>query len=185
MLNPSTRETITVTSVRTATLTFTKSDVLYVNNQITKDLRSLSASYPSLISSDRILDLSIAMATFISNDAVGRLGFSIYDPADQNLVYHELRYRIFYGAAVARSGDGGRDFTRVSIPSTAKFKPWVGFTQKFCQAPLSKQRDVVAGTGWGLPGSSTFKGRYTGGVLSPRSEYRSGILGASMEEYSR
>ena len=168
-------------------------DVLYVAQQINRDLQSLSRAYPRILSTEDAMDLFNAYVTFLSNYAVKRLGFSIYDPAQSNLVYHEIRYEVLYGGDVAsinpsggRSGRGGIPIDAVWVPKTAKFSAWVVWSSHMLTLPKERQSQIVSGTGWLIPGrGSSFNGSYRGGTWSSIGSYVSGKIGATGKQYRK
>ena len=168
--------------VNSYTLTVTQADVLYVSHQITADLKKLAACYPRLLDSDEILRLNTAMGIFMLNDAVSRLGFSVEDPRDASLVYHELRYDIAYTGTGGRMGLGGGKLNPVWIPASAKFTPWVLWSTFMKGLPPSAQRQIVEGTGWNVPGSNPFTPKYSVDWTN-RATYGSGALEAKSREY--
>ncbi len=171
-----------MTLVHAFTLAVTQADVLYVSHQITADLKQLAACYPRLLDADEILRLNTATGIFMLNDAAECLGFSVEDPHDNSLVYHELRYDISYSGSGGRMGLGGATLSSLRIPPTAKFTPWVRWSQFMLSQSPSEQRRIIQGTGWGLPGSSTFRPRYQGSWTT-RPTYGSGLLEAKSSEY--
>jgi hypothetical protein len=171
--------------VQVVALTITQADVLYVSQQIKRDLMELSDCYPALVSQRRINELDIAVGTLLFNDAVNAIGFAIEDPIADNLVYHELRYRISYNGEGQWTGIGGSTISPVPVPARAKLTPWVQWSQVMLSLPTDKQRQIVQGTGWGIPGSSTFRGRYGDSCFTCRATYGSGPLLAQAEEFRR
>ncbi|MFI9813712.1 hypothetical protein [Saccharothrix variisporea] len=171
--------------VHSIDLTVTHNDVLYVSQQIQRDLLKMSECYPHLLSYKRITELNIGISTLLINDAVHTIGFSIHDPADRDLVYHELRYTISYTGVGPRGGVGGATITKLYIPATARFSAWVRWSSSMRALPVAKQKQVVAGTTWGVPGSSTFTARYEGTTTTQRSTYMAGALVAEAEEIRR
>ena len=165
------------------TITVTHVDVLHVTQQIKRDLQALMYAYPSLINANQVLDWHDAIVTFLANDAASSLGFSIFDPAENNLVLHELRYNIGYSGTGPRIGLGGAAITPIRISRTAKMSPWVVWSSTMLALTIAKQRQIVQGTGWELPGTRTFRGRYSSGAWKSRSTYSSGMLAAEAQEY--
>lgn len=165
------------------TITVTHAEVLYVAGQITRDLRVWNQIYPKLVSADRMLSLNDAVNTFLSNDAVARIGFSVEDPGQQHLILHELRYEISYTGSGPRTGRGGAASTAVRVPATAKMTPWVVWSQTMLRLPVEQQRRVLEGTGWSVPGTHTFNGRYVGGHWSGGPIYSAGVLSAESQQY--
>ncbi|MBD2183858.1 hypothetical protein H6S82_31075 [Planktothrix sp. FACHB-1355] len=174
-------------------ISVTQNDVLYVAQQLTRDLKALSKAYPNLLSIDYASDLQDSFTTFLYNNAITELGFSIYDPANSNLVYHEYRYKVLYGGDVVsvnpsggRGGRGGRSVEPVSVPSSALFIPWVKWSQTMMLLSEDEQRNIVIDTGWSIPGKgSSFQGKYEGGNWSNLGHYYSGSLGVSGLVYVR
>jgi len=169
--------------VQTISLTVTHVDVLHVAQQIKRDLQEFRRIYPQLIDADRVLDLHDAVVTFLSNDAVTSIGFAIIDPAQQDLILHELRYDINYKGSGPRIGLGGARINSVRIPTTAKMNTWVSWSSTMRALPTSEQRKILQGTGWALPGTGKFTGRYSEGSWSQRGIYSSGILAAESQEF--
>jgi hypothetical protein len=171
--------------VQVSNLTITQADVLYVSQQIKRDLMVLSDHYPTIVSQRRVNQLDIAIGTLLINDAVSVVAFAIEDPYSENLVYHELRYTISYSGTGPRTGIGGGTIVRVPVPPRARLTPWVLWSQTMRSIPAEQQRQVVQNTGWGTPGSAKFKGRYKGTTSTPRGMYISGPLAAQAEEFRR
>jgi hypothetical protein len=171
-----------MTFVQSFDLTVTQADVLYVAQQIKRDLMALKSCYPGLLSADRILELHDALGTFLINDAVREVGYSVYDPLQSNLVYHELKYSISYSGSGGRVGLGGAQISRVDIPASSQFKPWVNWSARMLGLSPSEQRQVVAGTGWGIPGSHYFHRQHRGS-WTDRATYASGPLSAQAQEH--
>jgi hypothetical protein len=165
------------------TITVTHADVLYVAGQITRDLRVWNQIYPKLVSADRVLSLNDAVNTFLSNDAVTQIGFSVVDPGQQHLVLHELRYEISYTGSGARTGRGGAASAAVQVPATARMTPWVAWSQTMLRLSVEQQRRVLEGTDWSLPGTHSFNGRYVGGHWTSGATYSSGVLSAESQQY--
>lgn len=172
-----------VSVVHVVSVAITQVDVLYVSQQIKRDLNALRDCYPGLLSDRWINDLDIAVGTFLFNDAISSLGFSVIDPADDDLVYHELRYVIEYSGEGSRTGMGGRSLAPVQIPRRVALTPWVVWSQSMLSLPFDKQRLIVQGTGWGAPGSDLFRGRYRNDDFLFHATYASGPLAAQAQEY--
>ena len=168
-------------------------DVLYVAQQINRDLQSLSKAYPRLISIDRVLNLFNSYVTLLHNKALAELGFSIHDPSASNLVYHEYRYKVLYGGEVIavspdgrRMGTGGRPVKAVWIPSTARFAHWVIWSQGMLNLSESAQQRILSGTDWSIPGRNLpFNATYKGGSWNSSGSYASGRIGVSGKEYRK
>jgi hypothetical protein len=169
--------------VQTVSITVTHVDVLHVAQQIKRDLQALRHAYPALIDADRVLDLHDAIVTFLSNDAINSLGFSVFDPRKDNLVLHELRYNINYNGSGPRIGLGGATVSPVRISRTAQMRAWVAWSSTMRALTTDRQRQILQGTGWGFPGTSAFRGRYSSGSWTPRTIYSSGMLAAEAQEY--
>lgn len=165
------------------TITVTHADVLFVAGQITRDLRVWNQIYPKLVGADRVLSLNDAVNTFLSNDAVAHIGFSIEDPRQQHLILHELRYEISYTGSGPRTGRGGAASAAVRVPATARMTPWVAWSHTMLSLSAEEQRRVLEGTGWSLPGTHTFNGRYVGGHWTSGAIYSSGVLSAESQQY--
>ncbi|MCL1475027.1 hypothetical protein [Argonema antarcticum] len=170
--------------VISTSLSITGADVLYVGQQINLDLQALSKAYPKIISLDYAVKLFNSYTTFLINNAVSDIGFSLYDPANENLVYHEYRYKVVLGVDVRsvtkgnRLGTGGKPVETVWVPSSAAFTPWVIWSPTMLNLSKEQQRSIVSGTKWLIPGEgSTFKGKYEGGIWSSLGLYASGDLG--------
>ena len=175
------------TRVIATSISFTveKVDVLYVAQQINMDLTALSKTYPKILAMDRAMNLFNAGVTFLANYAVSEIGYSVHDPNQKNLVYHELKYQLSYGGNVTRGGKGGRPISAVWVPSSAKFTPWVIWSSTMLRLSEYKQRQIVSGTNWNIPGKNgVFRGRYDGGNWKNGGDYRSGGIRASAREYS-
>lgn len=170
--------------VTSTSLSITQNNVLYVGQQINLDLQALSKAYPRIIPLDYAVELFNSYTIFLYNTAVSDIGFSIYDPANENLVYHENRYKIVLGIDVRsvtmreNRGIGGAPVERVWVPSSAAFTPWVIWSSTMLNSSKEEQRRIVSGTKWLIPGEgSTFKGKYEGGIWSSLGLYGSGDLG--------
>jgi hypothetical protein len=175
-----------MTSSQSATIavTVTQVDVLYVGQQINLDLQALSEAYPDKLSLQRATSLFNSYTTFLYNYAISTLGFSLYDPSNKNLVYHEYRYEISYGGQVSRRGTGGQPVRRVWLPSSVTFQAWVIWSNHMLNLPIQEQRRIVQGTGWNIPGQNgTFNGQYVSGTWSDLGGYSSGALTAKHREY--
>ena len=161
--------------------------------QVNLDLQSLSRAYPNILSMTRATNLFNACTTFLANYAVKRMGFSIHDPNQSSFVYHELRYEVLYGGDVAainpsggRIGRGGIPIEAIWVPKTARFTPWVIWSSHMLSLPKHKQRQIVSGTGWSIPGEgSSFGGSYQGGNWSSIGSYASGNIGATGTQYRK
>ena len=171
--------------VQTRSVTVTHVDVLHVAQQIKRDLQQLRKGYPRLVDADLILDLHDAVVTFLSNDAVSQLGFSVVDPVQQNLILHELRYNISYTGTGPRVGLGGAEIIPVQIPRTAQMTAWVAWSPTMLALTTSEQRTILNGTGWALPGAGKLSGRYSPGSWAGRGIYSSGVLAAESQEFRR
>lgn len=171
--------------VNTTSVTVTHVDVLHVAQQIKRDLQEFRRLYPQQVDADRVLDLHDAMVTFLSNDAVTRIGFSLVDVTKRDLVLHELRYEISYTGSGPRVGLGGASMTRVNVPRTAKLTSWVQWSATMMGLSLTEQRRIIEGTNWSLPGTGKFCGRYDEGTWAGRGVYSSGVLAAESQEFRR
>lgn len=176
--------------VQVMSFTVTQVDVLYVSQQIKRDLGAMQTSYPRIVTWERIHDLDLSFGTFLHNDAVTTIGLSIEDPAREHLVYHELRYTISYTGDGSRVGIGGRAITPVAVPASARLTAWVRWSQRMRNLPIEKQRQIIQGTNWGLPslpgqGGNSFVGKYSGGQHTAYSTYASGPLVAEVEQFRR
>jgi hypothetical protein len=152
-----------MSTIETMSLTVRHSDILYVARKITRDLHALRRAYPNLIDDIRILDINDALMVFLANDAVTRIGFSIVDSARESLVLHELRYEVNYSGPRTAAAEGETRINAVRIPETAAMKVWVQWSPQMLALSLSQQRQIVQGTGWELPGTRVFIGRYSAG----------------------
>lgn len=167
------------------TVSITHNDVLFVAHQINRDLRELRKAYPDKLSEERASILFDSYTTFLADKAVDRLGFSIYDPANSNLVHHEYRYDVIYGGNVT-GGKGGRPVTRVQVPGSAIFLAWVKWSEEMMRMSPAEQAAIVAGTEWDIPGKNpSFNGRYSGGNWSNGGDYGRGSLGVNFQIYTR
>jgi len=166
-------------------------DIIFVASQVNKDIQSLSRAYPAILSLDQAVDLFNVLMAFMSNNAISAIGFTIYDPNDGNKVYHELKYQILYGRDVQpisqgspRGGQGGQPVNAVWVPSTAKFTPWIRWSDHMLQLPTTEQQLIVQGTGWPSPNQGgSFIARYDGGHWNDIGNYFSGKIAASGKEY--
>lgn len=176
--------------VITDTFSVTQADVLYVAQQLNLDLQSLSKAYPSKLSLDYAMNLFNSCSILLYNFAVSHIGFSIHDPDQKNLVYHELRYEVVYGGDVVaiapnggRGGRGGRQINPVWVPNSAVFSPWVTWSQSMLSKSEYEQSQIVAGTLWGIPGKSGhFSLSYEGITWRNTGNYYSGNIGAKGSE---
>lgn len=175
-------------------VTINQVDVLYVGQQILRDLRAFSVAYPSVLSLDDVMDLNDSFTTFLYHDAVTKFGYTIHDPSQNNLVYHELRYEVLKGGEIASSvpsrgekgGTGGNPIIPVWIPSTVQFTPWIIWSSRMLNLTHTQQRQIVSGTGWNIPSESgTFKATYQGGNWGNLGVYYSGDLGVSGKHYTK
>ena len=165
------------------TVTVSHADVLYVVQQIKKDLLVLSGMYPDVLSKDTAYTCHDEACTFVMNNAVTSLCYTIADPAKSHLVYHQLRYEISYSGNGSRVGLGGADVGVQTLPSTAKFIETVTWSTTMRALPLAKQEEIVQGTRWSLPGkSSGLSFTYGTGTWQERL-YASGALEAHVHEY--
>lgn len=172
--------------------TITETDVLYIGQQIHRDLQQIRKAYKSLVSEERVADLYDAILTFLIENAVDRIGFSIYDPNDENLVYHEWTYKVLRGEVLpenlrgTQQGKGGQPVPPVSkLPHSAIFTSWITWSDDFIDRHLDEQKKVVDGTGWGVPGEgTTFKRRFRNAMdLNEQRFYVSGELGVQVQVY--
>lgn len=170
--------------VETVSVTVTQADVLYVSEQIKKDLLEFERLYPKLISTRDILQYDTAVSTFLLDNAVSAIGFSVENPNMSHLVYHELRYNITIRAnAGPRTGLGGATLRGVSIPPSARITAWVVWSPEMLELSASEQEHIVAGTGWRRPGLDNFYPRYSDGSFGDRTAYGAGPLLAYSKEY--
>lgn len=166
------------------TVTVTHNDVLYVVQQIKRDLLALSAVYPALLSKDKVYTCHDEACTFLMNNAVTCLWYTIEDPSNSHRVYHQLRYEISYSGNGARVGLGGAALSAQQLPSTAVFSQAVNWSATMCALPVAKQEEIVEGTQWSIPGTTgTIDFTYVGGAWQDRGEYASGVLAARVHEY--
>lgn len=171
--------------VVTGTVSISHTDVLFVAQQINLDLIELSKAYSDKLSYERAAKLFNSYTTFLLNKAVNRLGFSIYDPADSDLVYHEYRYDVIYGGNVT-GGKGGRPVTRVRVPASAIFLSWVFWSEEMKRLSPIQQAAIVKDTEWDIPGKNpSFNGRYSSGSWSSGGDYGRGSLGVAFKIYTR
>ena len=61
--------------------------------------------------------------------------------------------------------------------------PWVLWSPTMMALSASEQQRVLQGTGWSIPGTGKFKGRYSEGSWSSRGIYSSGVLAAESQEF--
>jgi hypothetical protein len=164
---------------------YTHMNVLYVGQQINRDLWVLSTAYPNKLPMQQAMDLFNSYTTFLANNAIGWLGFSIHDPVKQNLVYHEYRYEVHYDGEVhAAGGTGGREVKKVALPGSAVFTPWVIWSDHMQHLSVREQELIVKGTGWNIPGrNGTFNGRYVDGEWVGLGNYQRGALRVGVTEY--
>jgi hypothetical protein len=163
------------------TITVSQADVLYVTQEIIEDLRALRRACPSAVSDAQILDLSRAVGTFLINDAIETLGFSLATARDGGTVLHELRYAIRYGAPVSRSGRGGAAVKPVE--QSCVLVPWVTWSHRMLSLSHAEQTQIVEQMGWSLPGTNALNLRYPPGSTRPRGEVCSGPLHVACEEF--
>lgn len=136
-------------------VTVSQADVLYVAQEIRRDLLTLSAAYPGLVEPNNITDLHDAISTFLLNGAVSAIGFAVIDPSRSNVVLVELRYEIAYTASGNQIEPQSRTIRSLQIPPGAKLAPWVAWSQRMRELTHEQQQQIVAGTGWGVPRSAT------------------------------
>lgn len=96
------------TSTISQVFTVSQVDVLYVTQQMGRDLNSLSQAYPEYLKPNEVFQYQDSLTTFIINDAIDRVGFSILSVSAPYTVYHELRYQVGYGSFSSRAGVGDR-----------------------------------------------------------------------------
>lgn len=176
-----------------STVVITQGNVLYVGQQISRDLRSFATAYPSVLSLDYAMSLYDSYTTFLLHDAITTLGYTIHDPRQNNLVYHELRYEVLKGGEIAaiasagyEGGTGGNPIIPVWLPGTAQFTPWVIWSSQILRLSYIQQRQIVSGTGWSIPNESgTFHATYQGGDWANLGTYYSGSLGVSGKQYKK
>src|SRR5690242_6383236 len=138
--------------------TIGQADVLYVAQQISSDLAALSQAYPTLVSPIEALNLFKSYSTFLHNMAIKHLGFTISDPNAQNLVYHEYRYEVLYGGEVRSlnpngqaMGTGGKPVNLMWLPASARFTPWLNWSDRMLRLSIYEQQQIVNGTQWDVP----------------------------------
>jgi len=173
--------------------TINHSDALYLAQQISIDLTALSQAYPEVLSPGEAMSLFMSYSTFLVNYAVTTLGFSIYDPSNVNLVYHEYRYEVLYEGNVQKLnsvrhpiGRGGKPVNKVWLPASAKFTPWVVWSPRMLRLSIPEQERIVSGTRWDIPSQgSTFIRRFEGNNWNSLGFYGSGNPGGSGNEYRR
>jgi hypothetical protein len=177
---------------KTIVITITAQDVLYVGQQITRDLTKIGDAYPNLINGDKILKLFQAITTFLIRNTVQKIGFSIHDPEQENLVYHEWIYVVLQGDAIPENmrgkqqGKGGEEpVVPVSkLPQSARFQAWVIWSDEFLKLSDEQQKEVLDDTGWGAPGNNPFKRTHKDFTsLSVDGYYVSGQLGVELQTY--
>lgn len=167
--------------VYTGAVAVNQADVLYVGQQINRDLIELSKAYPDKLPLEKAVRYFNSYTTFLLNAAITELGFSIYDPLARNLVYHEYRYEVHYGS-VTTGGQGGHRVARVWLPASATFTPWVAWSEEMLSLPEDHQEQIVAGTEWNIPSKNgTFNGRYDNGNWSSGGSYGRGSLEVAMK----
>jgi hypothetical protein len=168
------------------TVTVSHADVLYVVQQMKKDLLVLSGMYPDLLSKDKAYTCHDDACTFIMNNAVTSLWYTIADPANSHLVYHQLQYEISHSGSGSRVGLGGADVGIQTLPSTARFIEAVTWSATMLALPHDKQEEITRGTQWsrsGRPGTSPgISFTYGTGTWQKR-KYASGALEAHVNEY--
>lgn len=175
-----------MTASESRSFSVTQADVLYVVQQMKRDLVRLKKSYTNLITSERILDLHDNLTTFLINSAVSEVGFAIHDGSPKKVIEREIRYTIRYlDSPEGRGGTGGLSSEVVPIPTTAVFDPWVKWSQTMKNLTVDRQQKIVSGTGWGIPGSTPFCGTYSGGTTFDLASYVSGLLAVDAREYRR
>jgi len=177
--------------VLTQTYVIGQADVLYVAQQVLNDLRALSQAYPRVLTNEAVMDLFNSITTFLYNDAISELGFTIHDPLKGNRVYHEYRYEILYGDAVLpfnpggqAVGRGGKPVTSVYLPASAKFDPWVVWSAEMLGRSEWEQENIVSGTHWDIPSRcKPFTRRFEGGSWVEFGFYGRGYLGVKGSEF--
>ncbi len=181
----------TVTKVKVFTKAIAETDVLYVAQQLHRDLRQIRKSYSKLLSHEEVEDIYDSVVTFLIKEAITNIGFCIYDPKDDNLVYHEWIYIVLQGDAIpeglrdTQQGKGGEPFRSAqNLPSSAEFTAWVVWSEKFLDLPQDQQEEIVNETIWNMPGKSLFKRKHKH-PTGWRNEgfYVSGQLGVQMQIY--
>jgi hypothetical protein len=128
----------------------TQVDVLYVAQQINKDLTALSKAYPKILAMDRAMDLFNASVTFLANYAVSEMGYSVHHPNDNKLVYLDLQYQVARDG-IDKGNKGGYLIDKIQIPHFAKFTPWVVWSSTMFKLSEDEQKQIVSGTGWNMP----------------------------------
>jgi len=170
--------------VAVQTITVTQSDVLYVAQQIQRDLRRFHEVYPNFLSMQEVLDLQDSVTTFLINDAVSRFGVSILDPGTTpNTVYHELRYDVTYADPGPRFGTGGQPVARRCVPPQCVLRAWVNWSIRMQRLDPHKQAQIVADTLWTPPGATPPLELKYAGNHHPRGQFGSGPLRVSAAEH--
>jgi hypothetical protein len=175
------------------TVVITGEDILYVAQQIKRDLKALSKAYPHIISLDYADDIHDSFTTFLANNAVSRLGFGIYDFAKDNLVYHEYRYKVLRGGEITdqtgggKEGKGGQPVEKLVLPPTAIFTAWVNWSSDMRNMPEEQQKNIVENTGWLTPSQKNggFNQKYEGGEWTNSGLYASGQLGVDVDIWKK
>lgn len=179
--------------VMTSSYVVSHADVLYVGQQINSDLIELARAYSDIFSFEEALGLFNSYTTFLANSAVSNLGFTIYDPSSSNLVYHESQYEVVYGEEVYvlnpsghSQGVGGRSVTRIWVPNTVRFKPWVVWSSTMLALTEAEQESIVSGTNWDIPSrNTTFQRRYVGGNWEKTGIYARGNVAVQGSTYGK
>lgn len=165
------------------TVTVTHADVLYVVQQIKKDLSAWSDAYPSVVSKDKVYTCHDEACTFLMHDAVTCLWYTIEDPTKSHYVYHQLRFEISYSGNGSRVGLGGRAVTPQALPPSARFIEAVSWSATMRALPVAKQQQILESTRFGVPGSGgSLNFTYGAGAWQQR-VYGSGALEARVHEY--
>jgi hypothetical protein len=174
------------------TIVITGEDILYVAQQIKRDLKALSKAYPNLLNLDYADDIHDSFTTFLANNAVSGLGFGIYDSAKENLVYHEYRYKILRGDDVIKITNNETRMhdhppvKKLSLPDKAIFAPWVQWSSDMRKMSEVQQRNIVENTGWSIPSKATnFNQKYDGGEWTNLGISAKGQLGVDVDNFNR
>lgn len=175
------------------TYNIVQADVLYVAQQVLADLHSISNAYRHILSLDRAMNYFNSISTFLYNNAISELGFTIHDPLANNLVYHEYQYAILYGDAVrsfnpkgAAVGRGGKPVSPVQLPSSATFNAWVIWSTIMLSLSEWEQQNIVSATEWDIPSRCpSFNRRFVGGAWEDLGFYGRGYLGAKGKEFRK
>jgi len=165
----------------------TLDDVRYVDEQIMADLEQIQKAYPSMLNDKQRADASRWIMRFLRKNMVNLIGFSIYDPKANNLVYDEWNYQVQRGDEIpvelrgTQQGTGGLEITPLSLPASAIGTFLVRWSDNFRAEPKSEQENAVYGTRWSIPSQcGTFVADYSKCMKRGAGSYVSHYLAAKI-----